>query len=122
MAIERTNTLIKSVASEMAKKLIDIDEIINMLKKDTWIEEIRDSDGNVIGQRTHLHPQLLSWYKEGRSTLETIFKLSGGEVSQEAEKQKIKLKAKLIMELVGKPEKERKELIEKWKASTSFKR
>lgn len=120
--LDREHTLSVDVAGEMSKGYNDIKEIIELLKKDTRVEDLLDEDDQKIGQRTHIHPQLLKWHQEARHTMETVWKLGGGDLTQEVEKEKIKLKAKLIMEILTRSKGERKEMIEKWKELVSFKK
>jgi len=120
--LNREHTLSVDVASEMGKGYNDIKEIIELLKKDTRVEDLLDENDQKIGQRTHIHHQLLKWHQEARHTMEAVWKLGGGDLTQEVEKQKIKLKARLIMEILMKSEGERGEMMEKWKELVSFKK
>ncbi len=120
--LEAAHSLTVDVATEMGKGYSDIQEIINLLKMDTRVDDVLDEDDKKIGQRTHVHPQLLKWYQEGRHTLETLWKLGGGDIIQEVEKEKIKMKAKIIMEVLGSSKGDREELMEKWKQAVSFKK
>ena len=120
--MDQKHTLSVDVASEMSKGYADIQEVIGLLKKDTRVDDVLDADDQKIGQRTHIHPQLLKWHQEARHTMESVWKLGGGYLTQEVEKQKIKLRAKLIMEILTKSKGERKEMMEKWKELVSFKK
>ena len=120
--LDEEHTLSIDVATEMGKGYNDIKEIIEMLKKDTRVDDILDEDNQKIGQRTHINPQLLKWYQEARHTMETVWKIGGGDLTQEVEKEKIKLRAKVIMEILTKSKGEREEMVEKWKELVSFKK
>ena len=120
--LDNERTLSIDMATEMSKGYEDINEIIHLLKKDTRVDDILGEDDQKIGQRTHIHPQLLKWFTEGRHTKESMWKMGGGEIAQEAEKEKIKLKGRLIMEIIGKNPEEREEILSKWKQSISFKK
>jgi len=116
------NTLTLQVATELAKTYEDIKDVIDLLKKDTRVEDLVDEDDKKIGQRTHVHPQLIKWNQEARHTLESVWKLGGGELAQAAEKKIIEIKANLIMNLLNKSKKDREELLKQWKKSVSFKK
>ena len=120
--IDSEHTLSVDVATEMGRGYTDINDIIELLKKDTRVEDLFDDDNNKIGQRTYIHHQLLKWYQEARHTIETMWKLGGGDIAHEAEKEKIKLRARLIMEILTKSKGEREEMMEKWKEVASFKK
>lgn len=120
--LDKEHTLSVDVATEMGKGYNDIQEVLSLLKKDTRVEDVLDEDDQKIGQRTHIHPQLLKWHQEARHTMETMWKLGGGDIAQEAEKEKIKLKAKIIMEILTKSKGDRDEMVEKWKEVVSFKK
>lgn len=119
--LDRENTLSIDVAAELVNSFDLVQEIMRKLSGDTRTEDVLDEDDHKIGQRTHVHPQLLKWHQEARHTLETMWKLGGGEIQHEAEKKKLEIKANLIMKLLGKSKKEREEMIEDWKSSVSFK-
>lgn len=109
------------VAVEMRKMYSIVEDILAKLQKDTIIEDLEDDDGKTIGQRTHIHPQLLSWVKEGRLFTQDMWKMGGGELEQEAEKMRLDLEAKMILKMVGKNRQEIKDAMEEWKKSRSFK-
>ena len=116
------STLLIDVASEMSKGYDLIQDIIMKLMEDYSVEEIEDENGNVIGKRTHIHPQLINWVREARMTRQDLWKVSGGEIQQEAEKKKLEIKAKLILQAVGKSSKDLiNEAMKEWKQSRSFK-
>jgi hypothetical protein len=115
-------SLALDMATELGKGYEDIKDLIVLLGKDTRVDDILGEDDQKVGQRTHIHPQLLKWYQEARHTIESMWKMGGGEIAQEAEKEKIKLKGKLIMEIIGKNPQQREEILEKWKQVVSFKK
>jgi len=61
-------TLSFDVAREMKKGYDIVNDVIEKLLKDTRVEEIKDGKGKIIGQRTHVNPQLLAWIRESRLT------------------------------------------------------
>lgn len=108
-------TLSFDVAREMKKGYDIVNDVIEKLLKDTRVEEIKDGKGKIIGQRTHVNPQLLAWIRESRLTKNDIWKLSGGDVQQDAERLALQTKAKIILEIAKvKPEKF-EEALENWK-------
>lgn len=114
---EEKPTLAFDVAREMKKGYDIVNEVIEKLLKDTRVEELTDNEGKVVGQRTHIHPQLLSWMREARLTKDDMWKLLGGDVQQDAERIALETKAKIILELAKvKPEKF-EEALENWKAN-----
>lgn len=116
--LDGERTLPIDVATEMSRGYDMVMDIINKLSSDTRVEEIMDDDGKIIGQRTHIHPQLIKWIEEARKMWLDIWKTGGGEIQQEVEKKKIEVKAKILMAMIGKSsEEERQEAFEKWKHS-----
>jgi len=112
---EETPTLAFDVAQEMKKGYDIVNDVIEKLLKDTRVEELKDEEGTVVGQKTHVNPQLLAWIREARLTKNDIWKLAGGEVQQDAEKIALETKAKIILEIAKvKPEKF-EEALENWK-------
>lgn len=109
------------VATEIRRGYDLVLDIIEKLDKDFSVEELKDDDGNVIGQRTHVHPQLLSWIKESRLYTQDMWKMGGGELEQEAEKLRLDLEAKIILKTVGKKRDEVIDALEEWKKDRSFK-
>lgn len=109
------------VAVEMRKTYGIVEDILEKLQKDTMIEDVIDDDGKKLGQKTHIHPQLLSWVKEARLFTQDMWKIGGGELEQEAQKMKLDLEAKLILKMVGKNRDEIEEAMEEWKKTRSFK-
>lgn len=119
--VKKKHSLAFDVASEMRKGHDFVVDIIDKLHKDFHVEEIYDDDGNKIGQKTHIHPQLLNWVKEERLYTQDMWKMGGGELEQEAEKMRLDLEAKMILKMVGKNRKEIKKAMEDWKKTASFK-
>jgi len=112
---EEPPTLAFDVAQEMKKGYDIVNDVIDKLLKDTRVEELTDNEGKVVGQKTHINPQLLAWIRESRLTKNDIWKLAGGEVQQDAEKIALETKAKIILEIAKtKPEKF-EEALENWK-------
>ena len=112
---EEESTLAFDVGQEMKKGYDIVEDVIEKLLKDTRIEELVDSEGKVIGQRTHINPQLLPWMREARLTQNDMWKLLGGEVQQEAEKKALETKAKLILEMAKQKPEKFEEAFENWK-------
>lgn len=119
--LSNDSSLSIEVAREMIKGFELIQEIVDKLKNEIRTDEIKDEDGEVVGQRSYINPQLLKWVQESRRYLDNMWKLGGGELEHEAEKKKIEIKANLIMKLLGKSKKDRDEMVEQWKQSVSFK-
>jgi len=119
---EEEGTLAFEVAVEMAKNHNKIMEVVEKLFNDIRVEVIEDDEGNKIGQRTHVPPQLIKWLREARMYENDMWKLGGGEIEQEHEKRKLEVKAKLIMTLIGTDPEEREKLMEQWKETVSFKK
>ena len=109
------------VSTKMREGFDLVEDVVMKLLKDTRIEEVRDEYNKVIGQRTHIHPQLLSWIKEGRLYTQDMWKMGGGELEQESEKIKLELKAKLVMKMIGKDKQKIQEALDEWKENRSFK-
>ena len=120
-SLDTKSNLSVEVAREMLKGFELIQDIVDKLKNDTRTDKIVDGEGEVVGTRSYVNPQLLKWVQEARRYLDNMWKLGGGELQHEAEKKKIEIKANLIMKLLGKSVKEREEMVEQWKSSTSFK-
>lgn len=114
--------LLNDVAVEMKKKYDLVNEIIGMLYGDTRQEDVLDSNDNIIGQRTHLHPQLLSWMREARQFIDDLWKLNGGEIKQEGQKETIKLGAKILLEGLSQNPDILKEKAKEWAKNRSFKK
>lgn len=112
---EEPTTLAFDVATEMKKGYDIVTDVIVKLLEDTRIEEVVDRDGKVIGQRTHLHPQLLAWMREARLTENDIWKLAGGDIQQDAERIALETKAKLILEMAKQKPEKFEEALENWK-------
>jgi len=119
---EEDNTLLSEVAVEMNKKYNLVDEIIEMLLGDTRQIPIKDEDGIVLGQRTQLHPQLLSWIKEARLFQIDLWKLRGGDIVQEGQKKGIEVAAKILLEGISQNPEMLKEKFEEWTKNRSFKK
>ena len=115
-------TLSIDVTNEMQRGYDLVQEIIDKIYNDTRTDDVLNEDGEKIGQRTHLHPQLLKWMEEARKYQNDIWKLGGGELTHEAEKKKLEIKAQLLMKLLSKTKAEREEIVESWKQSVSFKK
>jgi len=111
------DTIETDVASEMRKGYDLVLDVIEKLKLDTRVEKIKDESGETIGRRTYIHPQLLSWAREGRMFLDSMWKLGGGEMRQEVEKKALETKAKLILEMAKADPEKFNEALEQWKQS-----
>jgi hypothetical protein len=118
---EEERTLFHEIAIAMDKGYKRVQEVIDKLYEDTRTEDLEDDEGNHIGQRTHVHPQLLKWITEARHYENDMWKLGGGEIAQEAQKKQLEIKAKLIMKLLSADPDKRDEMVEKWKQSKSYK-
>lgn len=92
-------TIVDDVVSELAENLFLINDVIETLAKDTRV--IKDEIGDRIVRDTHIHPQLLSWVKEKRMLATDMWKIAGGELQHEKEKEKIKIQGKMILETLG---------------------
>lgn len=114
------NTIINDVAVELNEKYNLVDEIIGKLLGDTRQIPVKDEDEIVIGQRTQLHPQLLSWMKEARLFQIDLWKIRGGEIEQEGQKKQIEVAAKILLEGLSQNPEFIKEKFEEWK-NRSFK-
>ena len=108
-------TLAFDVAQEMGKGYDIIKDVVEKLIKDTRVEELRDDDGSKVGQRTHVNPQLLPWVREARLLQNDIWKLTGGELQQEAEKKILETKAQIILEIMKQKPETYEEALENWK-------
>jgi len=120
--LNEERTLSIDVATEMSSGYNLVIDIIKLLQKDNRVDNVTDDDGNIIGTKTHIHPQLLKWVREARQTRNDIWKIGGGEIHQEAEKKKLEIKKQLIMKLLDTSPKEREKMMKKWKSNTSFKK
>ena len=105
-------TIIDDISSQMAKNILNIKDFIEMMSKDTYVEEDVDEYGRII-RKTIVNPMLLPWVRELRMYLKDMWKIAGGEIAQEEEKEKIKIQGKLILEAVNSMSPE--ELSEKFK-------
>ena len=119
---EEENNLLNDVAIEMKKKYDLVNEIIEKLYNDTRTDDVVDVDDNPIGQRTQLHPQLLSWIREARLFQNDLWKLTGGEIQQEGQKKSIEVMAKIVLEGVSQNPEILKKRFEEWAKSRSFKK
>jgi len=119
--LDGERTLAIDVATEMSHGYDLVMDIVDKLLGDTRIEDLKDDEGNLVGQRTHIHPQLLKWLREARLLRADIWKMTGGEIAQEVEKKKLEIKAKLIMQAIGSNPEEFESAKEKWMKSRSFK-
>lgn len=110
-------TILDDISTEMSSNLLMIDDVIQALASDTYTIEEVDENGRII-HTTIINPNLLSWLKEKRMTLVEKWKLAGGELHQEKEKEKIKIQGKMILDTISSmsPE-ELKEKREQWKKS-----
>ncbi len=118
---EQERTLFHEIAIAMDKGYKRVEKVIERLAHDTRTEQLKDDEGTRIGQRTHIHPQLLKWITEARHYENDMWKLGGGEIAQEAQKKQLEIKAKLIMKLLAADPDKREEMVEKWKLSKSYK-
>lgn len=118
---EEQRTLFHEIAIAMDKGYKRVEKVIERLAHDTRTEQLKDDEGTRIGQRTHIHPQLLKWITEARHYENDMWKLGGGEIAQEAQKKQLEIKAKLIMKLLSADPDKRDEMVEKWKLSKSYK-
>lgn len=111
--VVREKNLLNDVATEMSRGFGIIEDIVDKLAMDT--KTTVDEEGN---SKTYVNPYLLPWVRERRMLLKDIWKLSGGEIEQEKEKEMLKIKGKMIIEAIGslKPD-ELKEKMEQWKAT-----
>lgn len=91
------STLPIDVASTWTQGFLYINKILEMVDKDTFVEDYLDEAGNTRRQ-THIHPLLLPMLQERRRMIEQVWKISGGEIMNEAKKSVVKSFAKQIFE------------------------
>lgn len=92
-------TIFDDMSIELKKELVEIDNIIKMMLNDTYVEEIPDDDNRLI-RKTHVNKDLLPWVREKRMFIKDIWKIAGGEIQQEKEKEILKLKGKMIYDSI----------------------
>ena len=107
------STLPIDVASTWTQGFLYINKILEMIDKDTFVETFLDETGKDRRQ-THIHPLLLPMMQERRRMIEQVWKISGGEIMNEAKKTIVKSFAKQIFEsqLSNQKEQYKKEFIE----------
>ena len=91
------STLPIDVASTWTQGFLYINKILEMIDKDTFVETFLDETGKDRRQ-THIHPLLLPMMQERRRMIEQVWKISGGEIMNEAKKTIVKSFAKQIFE------------------------
>lgn len=91
------STLPIDVASTWTQGFLYINKILEMVDKDTFVESFLDETGKAR-RRTHIHPLLLPMLQERRRMIEQVWKISGGEIMNEAKKSVVKSFAKQIFE------------------------
>lgn len=91
------STLPIDVASTWTQGFLYINKILEMIDKDTFVETFLDETGKDRRQ-THIHPLLLPMLQERRRMIEQVWKISGGEIMNEAKKTIVKSFAKQIFE------------------------
>lgn len=84
-------------ATEWTKGFMLINKLIKELADVRYTEEFIDGSGKKR-QRMMLHPQLLGYLQERRKMIDQIWKISGGELVKEGQKEMIKNFAKFIFE------------------------
>lgn len=95
-----SRTIIDDISSEMMKRMFDIKDVISQMQRDTHVEEDVDDNGRII-RSTVVNPLLLPWVRELRMYLKDMWKIAGGEIQQEQEKEKIKVQGKMILEAIS---------------------
>lgn len=111
----RKKTIVDDIASEMIGTFKDIDDLIEMLKKDTRVDIIETEDGQEL-RNTQINPNLLAWLREKRMYLKDLWKIAGGELAHEREKEKVRIQAQIIKESISQMDNDEfKEKFEKWK-------
>ncbi len=91
------STLPIDVASTWTQGFLYINKILEMVDKDTFVETFLSETGRER-QQTHIHPLLLPMLQERRRMIEQVWKISGGEIMNEAKKTIVKSFAKQIFE------------------------
>ncbi len=94
---EKETNLPIDTAAELTKGFVLVNDLIGRLYREIYLEEHEDRSGNTR-ERTVVHPLLLKLVEERRKTLDQIFKMSGGEMIQEAGKETMKQYIKKIFE------------------------
>jgi hypothetical protein len=107
------STLPIDVASTWTQGFLYINKILEMIDKDTFVETYLDETGEAR-RRTSIHPLLLPMLQERRRMIEQVWKISGGEIMNEAKKSVVKGFAKQLYEsqLSKQKEKYQKNFIE----------
>lgn len=107
------STLPIDVASTWTQGFLYINKILEMVDKDTFTEKFLDETGEER-RRTHIHPLLLPIIQERRRLIDQVWKISGGEIMNEAKKSIVKSFAKQIFEsqLSNQKQKYQKDFIE----------
>jgi len=91
------STLPIDVAATWTQGFLYIHKILDMIDKDTYVEHFID-DNDIERRRTHIHPLLLPLLQERRKMIEQVWKISGGEIMNEAKKSVVKNFAKQLYE------------------------
>lgn len=109
-------TLPVDAASEMTRSFFFLSNVITEMEKDTRVDRVVTEDGREV-RKTYIHPHLLEWLKERRSTLEQVHRMTGGDISLEQKKEQLKLFGKIIYDMSS-DQKIREELFEQWKTKS----
>ena len=91
------STLPIDVAATWTQGFLYIHKILDMIDKDTYVETYLDETG-ATRRQTHVHPLLLPLLQERRRMIEQVWKISGGEIMNEAKKSVVKSFAKQLYE------------------------
>jgi hypothetical protein len=91
------STLPIDVAATWTQGFLYINKLLDMINKDTFVETYLDETG-VTRRQTHIHPLLLPLLQERRRSIEQVWKISGGEIINEAKKSVVKSFAKQLYE------------------------
>lgn len=100
------------VASTWTQGFLYINKILEKIDKDTHIEDYVDNTG-IVRRKTVIHPLLLPMLQERRKLLDQVWKISGGELMNEARKTVVKNFAKQLFE--AQISKEKQEYEQKFK-------
>jgi len=96
------SNLVLDTQSEWSKGFLFVNKLIIELAKTKHVVKKEDDLGKEYYE-IKLHPQLLSWMQERRKLFDQYWKISGGEVINEAKKDYIKENIKMLMEMQKNP-------------------
>jgi len=97
------STLLIDTAAELNKGFIWLNDLLGEVLNQRYIEDFEDDNGK-IRSKTKFHPMTMKLIEERRKTIDQMYKILGGEASNEAIKEFGKLHAKAIFEASRNPE------------------